>query len=242
MRILDLCTGPGSIALLLSSLLNEKIPHQIVGVDISKRALSVAKESLRHNVQKGFLGYEPPIKFVHGDVLNPDTTTLFADIGKAFRSLDTKGVEDQSQEPQLEKQRQRQQYCQQIDLVISNPPYISPKAIWRDTGRSVRRYEPRLALVPPSDQVDHRSVDYVAQEDLFYPQIGRIAQHLRAKGIVVEASGWEQARRVEKMYNENELRGTTAWQDHAGHGRIVVAWNKSTSPGGHDDWFWLDNS
>lgn len=171
---------------------------------------------------------------MHGDVLNPDAI-LFTDIEKAFLSLDSIGAQTHVQQPQPQRQHQ------QVDLVISNPPYISPKAIWKDTGRSVRRYEPRLALVPLRDQTNYQVMDSIAQEDLFYPQISQIAQHFHAKGIVVELGDWEQAGRVENMYKKGDSRETAIWQDFAGHGRIVAAWNKSTV-GSHDNWHWLDKS
>jgi len=232
LRILDLCTGPGSIALLLSSLLHGKLAHQIVGVDISKRALSVAEESLKHNVQKGFMNHTPPIRFIHGDVLDPDAT-LFANINKAFLSLDS--VATGARVEQL------QRYHRQVDLIISNPPYISPKAIWQDTGRSVRRYEPRIALVPLCKQTNYQENNSIAQEDLFYPQIGYIAQHFHAKGIVVELGDWKQAERVEEIFKRNDLRETATWQDFSGNGRMVVAWNKSIIDG-RSNWRWLKKS
>ena len=36
------------------------------------------------------------------------------------------------------------------DIIISNPPYISPRGYVRETHRSVRNWEPKLALVPCS--------------------------------------------------------------------------------------------
>lgn len=52
------------------------------------------------------------------------------------------------------------------DLLTSNPPYISPRGFSVSTSRSVRNWEPKLALVPPVERVDlHQRHFY----DHYYP-------------------------------------------------------------------------
>ena len=83
----------------------------------------------------------------------------------------------------------------QWDLLTSNPPYISPSGFSLSTSRSVRNWEPKLALVPPVERVDlHQKhfydhwypgddnllplekgkVEY-AEEDVFYARLLEIA-------------------------------------------------------------------
>src|SRR2546421_10506159 len=77
LRVLDLCSGPGSIALLLSALLTAaNTPHSILGVDISPRALSFARKGLGWNIRTGALGRDAAVGFVEADVLAEDKAVL----------------------------------------------------------------------------------------------------------------------------------------------------------------------
>ncbi|KAL7271002.1 hypothetical protein RUND412_006270 [Rhizina undulata] len=115
----------------------------------------------------------------------------------------------------------------QWDVVISNPPYISPSSYAHSTTRSVRNFEPKLALVPPTP-----SASFVHPGDTFYPRISQLAVKLGSSAVMAEVEGWEQARRVLELWRD-QWAGVTIWQDYAGHGRIVVAWM--------DGWEWMEN-
>lgn len=94
------------------------------------------------------------------------------------------------------------------DIVVANPPYISPKAFFQDTARSVRQYEPRSALVPaPPISVSAAATIPIA--DSFYPRILHIAEQVRAKMLLVEVGDEKQACRVVDMI----LRGPQ-WAAH----------------------------
>lgn len=72
LRILDLCTGTGCIALLLHSLLSRShAALRIHGVDISRTALRLARENLAHNVRSGNLEETAlsQVQFGYGNVL-----------------------------------------------------------------------------------------------------------------------------------------------------------------------------
>ncbi|MCJ1312050.1 hypothetical protein MMC25_005724 [Agyrium rufum] len=163
LRILDLCTGTGCIALLLYSLLHRKIPNlQIIGIDKSPQALKLAKDNLQWNIAKGNLPTtaKNDVNFQSGDLLAESPFRLEGN----------------------------------WDLVISNPPYISPTGFARETSRSARNWEPTSALVPPHTTGEHSYL--VKSGDTFYPSILEIAKSVQAKAVVMEVDGFEQAFRV----------------------------------------------
>ncbi|KAI9367016.1 S-adenosyl-L-methionine-dependent methyltransferase, partial [Aspergillus egyptiacus] len=157
LRIIDLCTGTGCIPLLLHALLS---PHfsqlSIAGIDISAAAVRLAKENTARNVRLRNLSDRAlsEIHFRQGDILNLGRNIL--------SSLQDKlgNVHNTASPRELE-----------CDVLISNPPYISPKE-YRDgtTSRSVRKFEPKLALVPPGNTV-WSAGKKTPREDLFYLHI-----------------------------------------------------------------------
>lgn len=70
------------------------------------------------------------------------------------------------------------------------------------TSRSVRRYEPIRALVPPvvdSSIWQDLGLEHVAREDSFYAMLLSLANQLHVKVTVLECGDLEQARRVATM-------------------------------------------
>ncbi|KAL8644766.1 MAG: hypothetical protein Q9210_007081, partial [Variospora velana] len=146
LRILDLCTGTGCITLLLYSLLHCTHPSlQILGIDISARAVALARCNLHHNTAKNLLhrSAREQVRFEEGDVF---------DSGKKWE--------------------------REWDIVVANPPYISPEDFNRTTARSVRNWEPKVALVPDSssDAGVILEADEEKAGDAFYPRIMAIAK------------------------------------------------------------------
>lgn len=186
-RILDLCTGSGCISLLLHAVLSNYMPKlEVLGVDISSKAIGLAKENLRHNVLQANLSplAQEQIRFICGDIFD-DMNILQGE----------------------------------WDMVISNPPYISPREFGMRTSRSVRNYEPRIALVP---QDTHPSLNPVVEDsgrdliigDRFYPKLLGIAEGLRAKIIVAEVADMEQAQRVAGLANGSGYwKNCEIWRD-----------------------------
>lgn len=174
LRIVDLCTGTGCISLLMHSLLADAFKHlSIYGVDISLRALRLARKNLAHNTASGYLS-ERAMKDIHfsrGDVLVPRTIASPANSGEKV-------------------------------VVLANPPYVSPRSyIDGTTARGVRLSEPRLALVPqdrkaPRDTFDS---DRIFQEDIFYPAILSFAVMHNASMLVMECGDPSQTQRVARM-------------------------------------------
>ncbi|KAK5146747.1 hypothetical protein LTR04_000979, partial [Oleoguttula sp. CCFEE 6159] len=96
------------------------------------------------------------------------------------------------------------------DVLISNPPYISPSSFNTSTSRSVRVFEPKLALVPPDVS---GSTDLNAG-DVFYPRLLAIAEEVSAKIVLFEVADLEQADRVANIANSTGLwDGIQIWRD-----------------------------
>ncbi|CAZ82465.1 unnamed protein product [Tuber melanosporum] len=192
-RIVDLCTGTGCIPLLLHNQLSAAgMSSRILGVDISVKALRSSKRNLEHNEKVLSANAREDIEFFGGDVLAVDS--LVETIGGKLQG---------------------------VDIVISNPPYISKESFNRSTGRSVRNYEPKLALVPKG-----------GNGDIFYPAIGRVAESLGSQAVIAEVEGWEQANRVKQEWAGSGVwEGVGIWKDFAGIGRTVVGWRRG--------WEWI---
>lgn len=135
------------------------------------------------------------------------------------------------------------------DMIISNPPYISPRSFSKDTSRSTRSYEPKIALVPSYSQslateVDAASID-ISIGDSFYPRLLDVAERSNAKILLVEVADMEQARRIiakgmecrycyqfeiwrdwpdRRMMSETLIGGASVRVIGDGHGRSILAW------------------
>ena len=229
-RILDLCTGTGCISLLLHSLLRPPSPSkaaplqtelgrriaasdvEILGVDISARALTLANENLRQNVKKGFLHPHAlqEVSFVQADVLSQDERDQTSTQSHPQLRVPSPRRPSGMLEPIweiLDQMRNRQR-----DVVLANPPYISPSryAPGGTMTKIVRLWEPKLALVPPaytsreyqgaggtsiSDSESYQSI----RGDEFYMPIFRVAKAVQAKVVLVEVADDSQASRVMKL-------------------------------------------
>ena len=189
-RILDLCTGTGCIPLLLHSLLYPIIPHPyIYGIDISPLAITLARKNLTHNIRLGTLNpaaaASSHISFQQADIFDEEWLNGLRNDGS-----------------------------QKWDILISNPPYISPHAFTNgSTSRSVRNYEPKLALVPPHSRT---STD-TEIGDAFYPRLLQIANSLNIPLLVFEVADLAQAKRVVGMVFERDgWDGCEIWRDFPG--------------------------
>ncbi|KAI9685529.1 MAG: hypothetical protein M1822_004387 [Bathelium mastoideum] len=106
----------------------------------------------------------------------------------------------------------------ECNIIMANPPYIAPADFNKTTARSVRNFEPRLALVPP-DASDPK----IQPGDAFYPRILEIAQALRAKCLLVEVADMDQAIRVGRMIDKLDYKWarTEIWRDDPSYHDIV---------------------
>ncbi|KAK4505034.1 hypothetical protein PRZ48_002997 [Zasmidium cellare] len=212
---------------------NADTPLELVGVDVSSNALSLARENLIYQMAE------------HRRLTNasPQQTKSLNSIGFVQADVLRDGTEVENPSPTLSDALERlrdDSDSSNFDILISNPPYISPRGFQRTTSRSVREYEPKLALVPSGAQND----DDEAVGDLFYPKLLNIAEQVNAKTFLFEVSDLDQAKRVAAMASaqeswqrieiwrdepdvesieEIELHGRTVSVRGRGHGRSVFA-------------------
>ncbi|KAB2581150.1 Mitochondrial N(5)-glutamine methyltransferase MTQ1 [Lasiodiplodia theobromae] len=221
LRTLDLCTGTGCIPLLFEDLLAGVPDIHLLGIDVSPRCVSLS----RHNARR--CGSRRT-SFALADVLSG-------------------GMAGQSSVPPPLMTLLRERNMLNWDVLISNPPYISPQAFVRTTTRSVRNYEPKLALVPPVSP--NESLD---SGDLFYPRLLEIADQVQAKVVLFEVADMDQALRVARMAESTHSWHTIEiWRDEpqgkdlnskqivddihgfrtlgCGNGRSVVCWRHEAS-------------
>ncbi|KAK9460449.1 S-adenosyl-L-methionine-dependent methyltransferase [Lipomyces oligophaga] len=147
-KIADLCTGSGCLALIFSQHLEN---CEVSGIDISLTAIRLAQENLVRNARS--VGSHGSISFSEGDI---------------FELIPGKTLP------------------KQLDLIVSNPPYVSECEYNSNyhTELSVRRYEPRLALVGGVE---------------FYQQIFNIAELTNSQAVVCEIGGQEQLNEMAKV-------------------------------------------
>ncbi|KAM0287440.1 hypothetical protein ACHAQH_000391 [Verticillium albo-atrum] len=190
LRIVDFCTGTGCIALSLFGGLQADERRLVVrGVDVSPVAVALAKENLERNVKEGRLSGVREgqiIDFVLADVFDDAAIDGFAGGSRPW------------------------------DVIVSNPPYVSHD-VWKhgrgQMGYSVRKYEPRLALVPGEDVPVYEGC---AHEDVFYARLLDVAVRLGVRLVLFELGDEGQAARVLRLVMQREaFRGAACevWRD-----------------------------
>lgn len=125
-NVLDLCTGSGCIAIAVALALPAA---NVVGVDISLSALTVARENA-HEL------WADNVSFLESDVLQSDKAKLIAELGRPNSPIRSALQPDK---PDLF-----------FDVLVSNPPYVR-ECEAAEMSRHVLDHEPRLALFVPDD-------------------------------------------------------------------------------------------
>lgn len=102
---------------------------------------------------------------------------------------------------------------EKVDLVVSNPPYISEKDC-RELMIEVIGHEPRMALTDEGDGLS------------FYKRITKDTKEiLKPGGIIAYEIGYNQAKAVTTMLEEAGYIEIETHQDLAGKDRVVIARN-----------------
>ncbi|KAK7204715.1 S-adenosyl-L-methionine-dependent methyltransferase [Myxozyma melibiosi] len=119
-----------------------------------------------------------------------------------------------------------------VDIVISNPPYVSEDNYnsAAHTESSVRKYEPRLALIGGVE---------------FYKRIFEIATLRHAKAVVCELADEQQFNDIlaatDGILNHQQQHKSSwnvgAMHDGAGVVRTIIAWRRDADK----EWGWLRN-
>ena len=95
------------------------------------------------------------------------------------------------------------------DLLVSNPPYITDKAMQELDG-TVKSYEPHLALKGGADGL-------TPYREILNAAFGV----LKTQGCLVFEIGYDQGRSVSNLLEQAGFQGIKVFQDLAGHDRIV---------------------
>jgi methylase of polypeptide subunit release factors len=260
LKVLDLCTGTGCIPLLLA----RTFPFaklgvdrlDVLGVDISRTAVKLARQNQR-SAQEQYVHHivdrvdDPSADNFEVDRRRDALTKanfIQADIlSKAGDPAWTfKDVAESGNDPiDLWTALHRDGHEPKWDILISNPPYISPKHFYTTTARSVRNFEPKLALVPPL-MTPHLTDEQ--QGDLFYPRLLHLADRFQSSILLMEVADLLQAERVSALaFKGGKWSGVEIWCDEPGlpsdphrksrlcdvpilgqgNGRSVFCWRKS---------------
>jgi hypothetical protein len=184
LKILDLCSGSGCISLLLYSMLAKEIPN----IKICGQDISEKAHKLSlenlRDAEQNHFHAPCPIEFRRRDIFDDET-----------------GL-------QIDPQSKT------VDVIVSNPPYISEKAFNRSTSRSARNFEPRMALVPSPPKAEDRG--------FFYRRLIELHKHFKSRLLVMEVSGKSQALQVAKLA-----------QEMCGQTDLVMIWRDQPDPNSH---------
>lgn len=243
LKVLDLCSGSGCISLLFQHEFNRaldgNVETRIVGFDHSPYADRLAKYNqalLRYRTEKSLnelrdhSGSEAQREI---PALQRRLASLDSDAMQFRRANlldgDNLGVNDSESAVLSSGLREalRASGMLRCDVLISNPPYISRKEYYETTARSVRHFEPRMALVPPPINSKDRTDPQTPDGDRFYPQLLNIADATEAKVVVLEVSGQAQAARVASMaLNTGKWDHVEIWRDEPGAHASAVRYDR----------------
>ena len=208
LRVLDLCTGSGCIPLLFHHdfyAARDDVNLRILGVDVSDEALRLATYNHKRVQRNSDWVARGEVDFLKADILlNP-----IAD-------------QDDATALPLVTALNLRRFPYIWDILISNPPYISPSSYWKTTTRSVRIFEPKLALVPPPS--DTKSSDF-ENGDTFYQTLLSIAQKVDSKVVLLEIADLDQALRVARRARDMHVfDGIEIWRDQPDEPRSEPEW------------------
>ena len=172
-RILDLGTGSGAIALAITHSLNN-LPHkdrniEILGIDLSGAAIQLARQN--------------------ANALNLTNKVHFLE-SNWYESIPSS-------------------YLNNVDLIVSNPPYIragDPHLVEGDL-----RFEPKLALTDNNDGLDCIRTILAGGK-----------QYLKKGGLLAMEHGYAQGAQVRSLMSLGGYQEIVSQPDLAGHLRVTL--------------------
>ena len=190
-RILDVGTGSGCIAIALAKHLPEA---EVYALDISEKALELAEENARLN--------KVNIRFFQYDILAPFSGHYVPFFGQSIQFI-THDVQFYGQDIQFSS-------TPFFDILVSNPPYITPSEKHRMTP-NVLAYEPHQALFTPENQ-----------PLLFYERIADFGQaFLKPGGRIFFETNALFGEAVAEMLRQKGYEKVGVKQDMAGKDRMA---------------------
>lgn len=215
-KILDLCTGSGCIPLLFHHVLSQQVDQnhgitpnmRCLGIDVSPAAIKLANHNSNEYLRSRKLDETlashisafrthsqlPQVDFIQSDILSP---TFYSRLSAAKYSG--------------------------VDILVSNPPYISPTAFNHQTARSVRKFEPKIALVPSTSSSSSMAGSDLQKQDsmgdIFYPRLLELGRQTSAQIVALEVSDESQGLRVAKLAERRNMwRDIEIWRDAINEG------------------------
>ena len=207
-RLLDLCTGSGCIAVSLKKL--GGYAH-VEGADISEEALKVAKRNSEEILE-------------NNDVNNDAVSSRTEQIQNCMNLTNNQNKQNNSAKHKISEASKLSQTgvtfrhsdmfssfreTEQFNVIVSNPPYI-PSAVIEELEPEVRDHEPRGALDGTADGLYFYRI--LAEE---------CAKHLTPGGHVYFEIGYDQGMAVKELLDIHGFKDTRVIQDLAGKDRVV---------------------
>lgn len=200
-RIIDLCTGSGCIAIALA----KHFPFaEVYGVDISDIAIEYAIKNAKKNSVSN-------VNFIKGDLFNiiVEDKTNTSSTSYLLRQREDKN--SYSFEPSLLLSPNRSTFTlYSFDCIVSNPPYIKRADIPK-LQREIRDYEPIYAIDGGEDGLD------------FYRKIFMEApKFLKEKGVLILEVGDNQSKMIREFAKNAGFKNTRFKKDFSGIERIFI--------------------
>lgn len=205
MRIIDLCTGSGCIAIALG----KHLPFvEVYGVDISDIAIEYAINNAKKNGVNN-------VHFIKGDLFNiHDINKLNAPLTSHLSSKREERNSYSFEYPSLLSPDCSTFSFHSFDCIVSNPPYIKRADIPK-LQREIRDYEPIYAIDGGKDGLD------------FYRKIFTEApKFLKEKGVLILEVGINQSESLRELAKEREFKKVRFKKDFAGIERIFIGERK----------------
>ncbi len=176
-KVLDLCTGSGAIAL---SIAKGAKNVEIYASDVSKRALKVAEKNYDEIINSEI---NVKNKIINSKIISTD------DLKNEKLNGDKKEIKEKNKVTFI-KSDMFKNIKEKFDIIVTNPPYIK-KDVIKTLDREVRK-EPKIALNGGKDGLK------------FYRIIREnINKYLNDEGVLLMEIGFDQKEEVEKLFENS---------------------------------------
>ncbi len=191
-NILDLGTGTGCIALSLAKALPNSV---VVGVDINEKAIALAEKNKKINkIENAY--------FIKSDF---------------YKNIEQ---ELSTQELSTQELKNKKIDVNKFDLIVSNPPYITPKD-WEHLDNVVRKWEDKRALVADNGLAAYKEIVFGAKKWLNLGENAIKLEKLHIPKIVLEL-GKGQENAVKQLLEEQNFTKIEFFKDLNNINRWII--------------------